>query len=201
MVDVLRYSLLIIPLLVILFGLFRKSNSFFNLGDVFKNHFALFKENRTQFATFYLLPLFFAIGLAFFYKVNIDFCENINIITSIILSMLFAICSIVGTKDYSTILSDKDSETIFSSDNDETIKKYNKVKTVAQETFNAIVFTTLISLLLILICLAAIAVNVFTKCEFLLTTTSVIIYYFLGITLLNLLMIIKRMQKLFDAML
>lgn len=202
------YLLILLPMFVILVSVFRKSDSFISLGAVFKNHFIMFKSCRGQGAIFYILPLFIAVGLMLLYKLSQDFCESINIITSILLSMLFAICSIIGTKDYSLLAKAAKLEegtdvgkTIAATGPYEDSERYFKVRKVARETFDAIVVTTFIALVLIFACLAALAIDVFSKPTLFISIASVIIYYLLGVTILNLLLIIKRMEKLFVAML
>ena len=204
MLKAISYLLVLIPIFVIVISIFKKTDSFINLGEVFAKHFALFKDCKIQFFIFYVLPLFIATGLMLLYKLSMSFCENINIIASIVLSMLFAICSIIGTKDYS--LHSKAEENLIQADNEtnsnvEETNKLAKVKKVARETFDAIVVTTFIALVLIFACLSAIAVDVFKMSEITLDIVSSVVYYLLGVTILNLLLIIKRMEKLFIAML
>lgn len=121
--------------------------------------------------------------------------------------MLFAICSIIGTKDYSILLKSNTSleKAAEETDKERSIKdkiyRLSRIKKVARETFDAIVVTTFISLVLIFACLSAIAVDVFNMSAIILNIASMVVYYLLGVTILNLLLIIKRMEKLFIAML
>lgn len=201
------YLLILLPTLIILISIFRKKDSFISLGTVFRNHFSMFKSCKGQGIVFYVFPIIISFGVMFLYKLSLNFCENINIVTSIILSMLFAICSIIGTKDYSSfstnrsigIKTENDMEAILNAKAEKL--RQDRIKNVAKETFDAIVVTTFVALVLIFICLAALAVDIFSKSIIVLSIMSVIVYYLLGVTILNLLLIIKRMEKLFIAML
>lgn len=210
---ILAYTLVLVPIMLILINVFSKSDSFINIGDVFIHHFSLFKKCKMQFVLFYISPMAIAFGAMLLYKINTSLCESINVVTSIIISMLFAICSIIGTKDYRTSAkaSDKMSEEAAEEEEEDTTdeqsdevdaeKRYIKIKKVAKETFVAIIVTTFTSLLLVFFCIIALAIDIFIMSPITLSIASFIIYYLLGVTILSLLLIIKRMERLFSAML
>ena len=151
MLHTVGYLLILLPALIILVSIFRKNDSFISLGAVFKNHFSMFKNCKGQAIVFYIFPMIIAIGTMLLYKLSLNFCESINIVTSIILSMLFAICSIIGTKDYTNLSTngyfgrktENDMEVIINKKEDE--ERQSRVISVAKETFDAIVVTTVAS--------------------------------------------------------
>ena len=117
------------------------------------------------------------------------FYTELSVILGIILSMLFAILSILTSQDYSTV-------------NDETQKR--KAKRVLKTTTNAIVFDSILSLFLMLYGLVIIVLSGIKTIEIpfntdiLKTVASCIAYYVFTIILLNLLFIVKQMSKIIE---
>jgi hypothetical protein len=201
MIKYLGLILIVISITVFLVSIFRKQGGFINLGESIKKHLLLFSSCKTQYLLFYFMPFLLSFGLALIFQVTVEFCENINVVISIILSMLFAICGIIGTKDYATIMLRQKKDTV---DNVSTMSieaTYAKVKTVAEETLNAIIFTTMLALILISVSLGSLLSNVFTFSSVVVFIDSVLIYYLLSVVLVTMMLIIKRMQRLFSIML
>ncbi len=53
------FALIVLSSDIIFFLLLRKNESFFNIRNVVKKHFALFENCRSQYVVFYIMPLFF----------------------------------------------------------------------------------------------------------------------------------------------
>lgn len=124
-------------------SLFKKNDSFFDLRKVFKQHFLLFKDAKMQYLTFYLYPMMLSVGIACFYIADVAFYENLNVIVSILISMLLAIYSILAGKDIEKY--DKD--------------RMTKIKAVIKETNNAITFSVVISVFLMILSLVIVALG------------------------------------------
>ena len=123
------------------------------------------------------------------YETNNSFFSELNVILSILISILFAILSILCGYDYSSVA-------------DERQKK--NAKTVLRDTVNAIVFTAALSVFLLLygLVFSVVSMDSFNEWFFDATITKRIVsgisYYIFTVILLNLLLIIKHMSKLIE---
>lgn len=175
---------------ILIFGsLLRKNESYFNLRSVIQRHFGLFKNCKFQYFVFYGFPLLLSVGLAILYEANNQFFSELNVILSILVSILFAILSILCGYDYSSVA-------------DERQKK--NATDVLRDTVNAIVFTATLSVFLLLYGLVFSVVNMDSFNNWILDATmtkrivSGMAYYIFTVILLNLLLIIKHMSKLIE---
>lgn len=189
--DIRIWGALLVAVSVILIcgSLLRKNESYFNLRSVIQRHFGLFKNCKFQYFVFYGFPLLLSVGLAMLYETNNAFFSELNVILSILVSILFAILSILCGYDYSSVA-------------DERQKK--NAKTVLRDTVNAIVFTAALSVFLLLygLVFSVVSMDSFNEWLFDATMTKRIVsgmaYYIFTIILLNLLLIIKHMSKLIE---
>ena len=181
--------LVAVSVILICGSLLRKNESYFNLRSVIQRHFGLFKNCKSQYIVFYGFPLLLSVGLAMLYETNNSFFSELNVILSILISILFAILSILCGYDYSSVA-------------DERQKK--NAKTVLRDTVNAIVFTAALSVFLLLYGLVFSVVSMDSFNEWFFDATiakrivSGISYYIFTVILLNLLLIIKHMSKLIE---
>lgn len=127
--------LVAVSVILICGSLLQKNESYFNLRSVIQRHFGLFKNCKSQYIVFYGFPLLLSVGLAMLYETNNSFFSELNVILSILISILFAILSILCGYDYSSVA-------------DERQKK--NAKTVLRDIVNAIVFTAALSVFLLL---------------------------------------------------
>lgn len=177
-----------ISLVLLVSLLLSKNERFFNIREVFSKHFNLFKECKSQYFVFYIIPLLLAIGLAMIYEADSLFYSELSIVLGIIISMLFAILAMLTSNDYRDVKS---------------CEEKGKVKKVAEETTNAIVFNCILCLFLLLFCLIMIVLQsvdfdmISTKFLFILKKVfSGIAYYLFTVILLTLFLIIKHMSKI-----
>lgn len=181
--------LVAVSVILICGSLLRKNESYFNLRSVIQRHFGLFKNCKSQYIVFYGFPLLLSVGLAMLYETNNSFFSELNVILSILISILFAILSILCGYDYSSVA-------------DERQKK--NAKTVLRDTVNAIVFTAALSVFLLLygLVFSVVSMDSFNEWFFDATITKRIVsgisYYIFTVILLNLLLIIKHMSKLIE---
>ena len=128
-------------------------------------------------------------GLAILYETNDAFFSELNVILSILVSILFAILSILCGYDYSSVA-------------DERQKK--NAKAVLRDTVNAIVFTAALSVFLLLYDLVFSVVSADSFNQWIVDVTMIkrivsgMAYYIFTVILLNLLLIIKHMSKLIE---
>ena len=128
------------------------------------------------------------------YQADKEFYSNLSVIISILLSMLFAILSILTSKNYDFNCKKEDG-----TENVEKKKVVKNMQAVMSETTTAIVFDVMLSIFLVLYALVMpiveeIGINVLGVN----ITLSIVSYYLITVILLNLLLIIKRMTKLIN---
>lgn len=182
--------LFLLATILIFWFLFKKNEPFFNLRKVIYEHLLLFKNCKSQYFVFYVLPLLFSIGLSLIVTVNISFFSHMGVVLSIVLSMLMALMSILTNYDYS----------VFENEN-----QHAKAKLAVTQTINAILFCCFIGITMLLLGFAVIAVGDkdiswipfdLKLCKILF---SVFTYYFLCVILLTLLLIIKNISKIIEV--
>lgn len=184
LIKIIGLSLITVSAAIIAACLLRKHESFFNLRSIVKEHFHLFKNCKSQYIVFYILPLIFAVGLAMVYEAGETFYTNLSVIISILLSMLLAVLSILTGKDYRSV-----------SDNGQR----EKIKAVTKETITAIIFDTVLCIFLLLYGLVMVVIEgIQFDTEIVKRVFAGIAYYNFSVILLNLLLIVKRMSKIID---
>ncbi|MBO4972704.1 MAG: hypothetical protein J6D45_07800 [Clostridia bacterium] len=193
-IRIVGISFILISAIICACSIISKKPGFFNLKAVFVNHFKLFKHSFKHSFLFYGVPLIFASGIALVYQADKEFYSNLSVIISILLSMLFAILSILTSKNYDFNCKKEDG-----TENVEKKKVVKNMQAVMSETTTAIVFDVMLSIFLVLYALVMpiveeIGINVLGVN----ITLSIVSYYLITVILLNLLLIIKRMTKLIN---
>lgn len=181
--------LIAVSTFLIFISLLRKKEAFFNIRETICAHLKVFKRCPSKYIIFYVFPLLFSIGLAMVYEAGDRFYSELSVVLGIILSMLFAILSILTAQDYS-VVNDNNQKTI--------------AKKVLKETTNAIVFDSILSLFLMLYGLVIVVLSGVETVENAFDLTLVksvlsgVAYYIFTIILLNLLFIVKQMSKIIE---
>ena len=185
--TIIGIALVASSLLLIAICLFRKREDFFNLRNIVQKHFDLFKNSKINYAVFYFLPGLFAVGLSILYSAAIEFYTELSVILGIILSVLLTILSILSNYDFSTVSDEQQKE---------------KGRKVVEDTINAITFSTLLCIFLLLYNLVLIILRTcdlsWVTCDlsFIKAVVSAIAYYVFAVICLNLLLIVKQMSKI-----
>lgn len=173
-------GLAITSLYMIVLFLWKSQGSFFNLAEIVKNHLKLFSYQKIQYVDFFVLPASFSIGLALLYVADGSFYSNLIVIVSILLSMLFAILGVLTNLE----ISDCDKVRV------------KRAKKTLEETINAILFDSILGVLLLLYGLAMIVADSAIKIHAIKVALSGGIYYIFTVFTLTLLLIVKRMSRL-----
>jgi hypothetical protein len=179
--------LVVASFVVMAICLLHKNEPFFNLNQVFRKHFALFKNSKSQYLVFYVLPLILAIGLSMLYTAAEDFFTELSVILGIVLSVLLTILSILSGYDFSTVKNEE---------------QRKKGKAVVTDTINAITFNSLLCIFLLLynLVLIVLAGGDYSWVPFdvgiLKIITSFIAYYLFSVICLTLLLVVKQMSKI-----
>lgn len=173
-------GLAIASLYMIVLFLWKSQGSFFNLAEIVKNHLKLFSCQKIQYIGFFVLPASFSIGLALLYVADGSFYSNLIVIVSILFSMLFAILGVL------TNLKISDCDKV----------RAERAKKTLEETINAILFDSILGVLLLLYGLAMIVADSAIKIHAIKVALSGGIYYIFAVFTLTLLLIVKRMSRL-----
>lgn len=175
--------------LLMIISLFKKHDTFFNIREIIKKQMLLFKNCRYQYFTFYGLPLLLSVGLAFIYEADVAFYTEISVVIGILLSMLFAILSILTGYDFSNV---------------KNAKKKEKVQKVVAQTINAIVFDSILCIFMMIYGLVIIVISgvdyswLSIDLTIIKMVVSGIAYYLFTVILLTLLLIVKHMSKIIE---
>ena len=185
--TIIGVALIAVSLLLISIGLFHKKEAFFNLRDIVKNHLTIFENSRMNYVVFYVLPALFAAGLSLLYSAATEFYTELSVILGILLSVLLTILSILSNYDFSTVTDEQQKE---------------KAKEVVEQTINAITFSALLCIFLLLYNLTLIIVRSYDftwitwDLSFIKAIISAIAYYVFAVICLNLLLVVKQMSKI-----
>ena len=179
--------LVLLSLVLIIRCLFRKNEPFFNLFEVFKKHFQLFKGCKTQYVVFYVLPFIFSLGLSMVYSAAKEVLAELSVILGIILSVLLTVLSILSGFDFTTVKNEE---------------QRRKGKVVVNDTINAITFSTFLCIFLMLynMLLTMLYGGDFSWIPFDLgmikIAASTLAYYVFSVICLTFLLIVKQMSKI-----
>lgn len=161
--------------MILILNFTRKNNNFFDVRKVFENHFSIFRDAKGQFFVFYGTPLLLAFGIANYKLMDIKIIDNIVIVLSIIISMLFAVMSVLtsfkGKDEHYTV--------------------------VLKETFNAVIFEAILCILSLLLSFSVLFVGEI-ETVWINYIFSLVIYYLIFTIVLNIFLVIKRIKKLFE---
>jgi hypothetical protein len=179
LLDILLYPYTWFALSAVILGLnaIRKNNNFFDIRSVFIQQFKLFNNCKGQIIVFYLVPFFLTLGTVFTKSIDKDIINNIIIVLSIFMSMLFAVLSILCS---------------FRSENPKYI-------ITLKETFNTVIYENILCIFVLIISFVQLFIDDYNG-GLKLIVTSGLIYYLMFTIVLHIFIIMKRMKALFDFM-
>lgn len=164
---------------IIIFYLFiflQRNGNFIDFKGIFTEHLKVVLGNKLQFIGIFLVPVYLSVNIAVHKTIESTIVENLNIVLSIFLSMLFAFLSVL---------------TAFGTINNPLYKK------VLNETFNSVLFEIFIgfSLLMMNFLVLFLGIENDSKITFF---SSVMVYYLFLVMLLNVFVVLKRIKILFE---
>ena len=169
--------LVVLGLLFMLLSFSVKLGNFVDIRDIIKKHLSFFRSNKLQFISIYTVPIIFSLYIGTIHTINKELLDNLIIILSILISMFFAVLSILCSID------SKNKNDIY--------------KQLLNETYTSTVFEIIICIVLLLISFAALFMGKgFNK--IIDTIASDIIYYLTFVLILNIFVIIKRIEAIFQ---
>nr|DAE43378.1 MAG TPA: hypothetical protein [Caudoviricetes sp.] len=153
----------------------KKNNNFFDVRNIFYEQFKMFDKAKGQIIVFYVVPAILAYATTKNKYIDKDIIDNIIIVMSIILSMLFAMLSIINGYQKSD-------------------PKYTKV---LDETNNSIMFQSVLCVITLIVSFAQFFVGDYSG-EKAIIVVSFVLYYFVFVIILNTFVVLKRMKALYD---
>ncbi|EOU1922302.1 hypothetical protein DMN26_01275 [Clostridium perfringens] len=169
-------SLFIVSALLLIINSIQKNNNFFDVRDVIKSQYNLFKGNKFQVIIFFIVPFLLSLGVVQIKYINKDIINNINIVLSIFISMFFAMLSILGGMSKSNK------------------EQYN---ILLKETFNTIIFECILCIIILIVSFIRLFLDSYEH-TISLMGISIFIYYLIFVVVLNIFLVIKRLKILFD---
>lgn len=169
--------LFIIGFVILYLCLSVKHSNFLDIRKIFIQHFCIFKRNPLQLIGIFFAPILLAIGLVGIKCIDENILSNLNIILSILTAMFLSILSILCS---------------FNKE-----RKNKNYEQLLKETFNTSIFEIILCLLLLFISFIILFIGDFRE-SVALKISSGVIYYLTMITILNILVVIKRIKVLFD---
>lgn len=173
--------LLVLTVLGLLFMLLTfsvKLGNFVDIRNIITKHLSFFKNNKLQFISIYIVPIILSIYIGTIHTINKALLDNLIIILSILISMFFAVLSILCSID--------------------TKNKNDDYNQLLNETYTSTVFEIIICIFLLLISFAALFMGKGFN-ELIDTLASDIIYYLTFVLILNIFVILKRIEAIFQA--
>lgn len=183
--------LLYISLGLICCALLQKNSNFLDIRKVFADHFAIFDNSPLQKFVIFIVPFLLSISAISTQLLTKDIVNNLNIVLSILISMFFAILSILSSFTYKST----DPKTVTDVSLRKKAEKYNKL---LKQTFNAVIFESVLSIVVLILSFAQLFSNDFSE-TWKLKVISLIVYYLALIIVFNILVVIKRMKSLFET--
>lgn len=186
MMNIATVVVLSVCLVIIMLALFQKNSNFLNIRGVFKEHLLVLIKSPLQFCAIIIVPMIISIIGAIYHPLSEGIVDNLNIVLSILISMFFAVLSILVSL---TRKKEEEGKPLTPEE-----KNYN---TLLDQTFNAVIFESALCILLLVISFMQLFFNYFEP-GMLVTIVSVVVYYLAIVIVLNIFVVIKRIRALFD---
>lgn len=185
--DILFFS----GIILILVALLQKNSNFLNVRKIMRQHLSLFSKSPLQAVSIFVAPLLIAIAAAATHPLTVEIVNNLNVVLSILISMFFAMLSILASLSLKSTDQSKVEDVTLIRD----AKNYNKV---VKQTNNAILFESILAILLLIVSFSQLFIGSFDP-TLKLKITSAFVYYLTLVLVLNIFVVIKRTKELLDS--
>ena len=180
-------GIIIIIISILIYELIK--SDYINVGKILKKYFKIFSNSKKEYYNFFVMPLLFSIGITLLSDDYSYLNSEISVIVGLILSMLFSGLSILAAYDFSKLSNKKIKE------------KFNKSMI---DTVNAINFTTLFSIILLVLlvlikvkfCYKLIICYFCVPINYIKLFLSIIVLYMFFIILINIFFIVKNLYQI-----
>jgi len=181
---------LYISIILITIALLQKNSSFLDIRSIILKHLKVFHKSPLQCVVIFGTPLLISIAALNKQVLSKDIVNTLNVVLSILISMFFAMLSILSALNPKVINKDQENDTIAK----DAAMQYNNL---LKETFNAVMFECILCILLLATSFTLLFINKFST-SWQLALVSGIVYYLSLVIILNIFVIIKRIKALFD---
>ena len=182
--------LICISIILIVIALLQKNSNFLDVRTIFLAHFKVFSSSPLQCIVIFVSPLLLAIAAMNKQVLSKDIVDTLNIVLSILISMFFAMLSILSALNHKSVSANQKNDATAT---DKT-EKYNQL---LKETFNAVMFECILCILVLAASFTLLFLNDFSD-SWQLTVVSAVVYYLSLVIVFNIFVIIKRIKVLFD---
>lgn len=163
--------------------LFHKASNYINISGIWKEYFRFLKTDKHTFKIIcivFIVPVLLAISTTMIKKIDSDILNNIMVVVSIIMSMLFTVLALI-----------KDNKT---EPKNNTQFEVATIEEVKEETISIIHYLVLLNILIILLSFIFPVIPETNKKTYFIG--SVIFYSLLYHDFFNILIVVKRYSKL-----
>lgn len=167
-----NWQFVVSGVLILLF-LFKKTSNFFDFRDIVTKQMRMFKGSPEQYVLYYGIPVLLAWGTVNKRTIDDVVINNVNIVITILLSVLFATLSTISPLHSS-------------------VKGFAPLK---EETINTILFEALLCVFTLVLSFIVIFSSGYGRTVFSVVVSS-LIYYCVYVIILQLLVVFKRTSKL-----
>lgn len=185
------FILVVVSAILLILALTRKNSNYMNVGAVIKSHICMIKTVPIQFLAIFVSPALLAVASVINGRISDALMENLVVAVSIFFSIFFAIMSILCS------MIRKEDARAKSEHNDSGAKDFEEnYGLLLSETFNCTMFESIISVFLLIL---LIGLQLFPiSCSVIEAIFHCIILYLVFLVITNLLIIIKRLENLFN---
>lgn len=167
-----------VSVMLLIIGAMRKNNNYMDIKSIFVQEYKLLKNEKFNIVIFYVVPILLAIGIVQISTITGNVVENINIVITILLTVIFAVLGILwGSADQ--------------------LKGDNKTVKVIKETINTVMFISVLNIFALILAFALLFVNLENP-SIVLIFLSGVEYTLIFMAILHLFIVIKRMKKLIE---
>ena len=183
--------LFFVGIILILVALLQKNSNFLDVRKIISQHLSIFSKSPLQVVSIFGAPLLIAIAAAATHPLTVDIVNNLNVVLSILISMFFAMLSILASLSLKSTDQSKVEDVTLIRD----AKKYNKI---LKQTNNAILFESILAILLLIVSFSQLFIGSFDP-TWKLKIISAFVYYLTLVLVLNIFVVIKRIKALLDS--
>ena len=115
--------LFFVGIILILVALLQKNSNFLDVRKIISQHLSIFSKSPLQVVSIFGAPLLIAIAAAATHPLTVDIVNNLNVVLSILISMFFAMLSILASLSLKSTDQSKVEDVTLIRD----AKKYNKI--------------------------------------------------------------------------
>ena len=176
---------------IILIALVQSNSNFLDIREIIRQHFSVFLKSPLQLGAVFGAPLLIAIAGAAERPLTTEIVDNLNVVLAILISMFFAMLSVLSSLNFrSTNRSEIDDITLVRG-----AEKYNKL---LNQTINAILFESVLAILLLIISFSQLFLGDF-ELALRLRIMSIVVYYLTLVLVMNIFVVIKRIKELLNS--